>query len=129
MRSSVHLDNKGKDILILDEGPTQGLDDTTLTAEAKYPINFTQSRKRFVLSLHYNGRNNFLFVNATIVYQFKAKNSEIKDYALCLGNISQYFTINNLKKSRLKGVVDSADFNPIDTNDILDIHKCLMKRK
>ena len=129
MRSSVHLDNKGKDILILDEGPTQGLDDTTLTAEAKYPINFTQSRKRFVLSLHYNGRNNFLFVNATIVYQFKAKNSEIKDYALCLGNISQYFTINNLKKSRLKGVVDSVDFNPIDTNDILDIHKCLMKRK
>ena len=129
MRSSVHLDNKGKDILILDEGPTQGLDDTTLTAEAKYPINFTQSRKRFVLSLHYNGRNNFLFVNATIVYQFKAKNSEIKDYALCLGNISQYFTINNLKKSRLKGVVDSVDFNPIDTNDILDIHKCLMRRK
>ena len=54
MSSSVHVDNKGKDILILGEGPTQGLDDTTLTAEAKYPINFTQSGKRFVLSLHYN---------------------------------------------------------------------------
>ena len=25
------------------------LDDTTLTAEAKYPINFTQSAKRFVI--------------------------------------------------------------------------------
>ena len=48
MTSSMHLDNKGKDILILSEGPTKGLDDTTLPAEAKYPINFTQSEKRYV---------------------------------------------------------------------------------
>ena len=87
--SSVHVDNKGKDILILGEGPTQALDNTTLKAEAKYPINFTQPNKRFVLSLHYNGSNSFSFVNATKIYQFKAKNSEIKDYALCLGNISK----------------------------------------
>ena len=33
--SSVHIDIKGKDILILGKGPTQGLDDTTLKAEAK----------------------------------------------------------------------------------------------
>ena len=85
-------------ILILCERPIQGLDNTTLTAEAKYPINFTQPNKRFVLSLHYNGSNSFLFVNATKVYQFKAKNSEIKDYSLCLGNISKYFTIDNMKK-------------------------------
>ena len=72
MSSSVHVDKQGKDILILGEGPTQGLDDTTLTAEAKYPINFTQSGKRFVLSLHHNRRNSFIFVNATKVYQLKA---------------------------------------------------------
>ena len=59
MSLSVHVDNKGKDILILCEEPTKGLDDTTLTAEAKYPIIFTQSRKRFVLSLHYNASNSF----------------------------------------------------------------------
>ena len=41
MNASVHIDNKGKDTLILGEGPTQGLDDTILTAEAIYPINFT----------------------------------------------------------------------------------------
>ena len=77
-------DNKEKDILIFGEGPTQGLDDTTLTAEAKYPINFTQSGKSFVLSLHYHGSNSLLFVNATKVYQFKAKNLEVKDYGrLC----------------------------------------------
>ena len=33
MSSSMHIDNKGKDIFILDEGRTQRLDDTTLTAE------------------------------------------------------------------------------------------------
>ena len=54
MSSSVHIDNKRKDILIIGEGPTQGLDDTTLTAEAKYPINFTQPNTRLVLSLHYH---------------------------------------------------------------------------
>ena len=54
MSSSVHIDNKNKDIVTLGETTTQGLDDTTLTAEAKYPINFTQLGKKFVLSLHYN---------------------------------------------------------------------------
>ena len=44
MSSSVHDDNKGKDILILGEGPTQRLDDTTLTAEAKYPIIHNQKK-------------------------------------------------------------------------------------
>ena len=45
---TMHIDNINKDILILDEGTTQVLDDTTLPAEAIYPINFTQPRKRFV---------------------------------------------------------------------------------
>ena len=64
LSSSVHIDNKFKYILMLDEGPTQGLDDTTLTAEAKY-IDFTKSGRRLVLSLHHNGSNSFLSVNAT----------------------------------------------------------------
>ena len=88
-------------ISILGEGPTQGLEDITLTAEAKYPINFTQPGKRFVLSLHYNGSNSFWFVNTTKLY-LKAKNSEIKDYALCLGNTSKDFTVNYLRKNRIK---------------------------
>ena len=63
MNSSVHIDNKKK-YLNNGEGATQELDDTTLTTEALYSINFTQPNKRFVLSLHYNGSNSF-FVNAT----------------------------------------------------------------
>ena len=73
MSSSVHIDNKEKDMLILGEGPAQGLDDTILTEKAKYLINFTQPNKRFVLSLHYYESNSFLFVNATKIYQSKAK--------------------------------------------------------
>ena len=59
MSSSVYVDNKGKYILIFGGRPTQGLDDMTLTAEAIYPIDFTQSGKRFALSVHYNGSNSF----------------------------------------------------------------------
>ena len=97
----MHIDNKNKDILIPVEGPTQGLDDATLIAKAIYPINFTQPNKRLVLSVHYNGSNN-LFINATKIYQLKAKNFEIKDYTPCLGNILKDFIINNMKKNRIK---------------------------
>ena len=45
MSSSVYIDNKGKDILVVGQGLTQGVDDTTLTAEALYPINFIQPIK------------------------------------------------------------------------------------
>ena len=54
MSSSMHVDNKNKDILVIGEGQTQGSNDATLTAEAKYPNNFAQPNKRFVLSLRYN---------------------------------------------------------------------------
>ena len=47
----MYIDNKGKDVLILGEEPTQGLDDTILAAGVLYPINFTQPNKIFELSL------------------------------------------------------------------------------
>ena len=61
MSSSAHIDNKKKDILILGKGPMQGLEHT-LTAEKMYSINFTVTKKKFCLSLHYNGTNSYLFV-------------------------------------------------------------------
>ena len=48
----------------------------------------------------------FLFVNARKVCQFKAKSSEIKDYAQCLSNVSKDFTINYLKENRIKRSYD-----------------------
>ena len=105
--------------------------DTSLATEVIYPISFTQPKTRFVLSLHYNGSSSFVFLNVTKIYQFKSRDSEIKDFALCLDNISKDFTINNRKKTWLKGIVKFlfTDFNPIDTNDILDIHRYFMKEK
>ena len=55
MSSSVHADNKGKDILILGSGPTQELGEHSLTAEKMYSVNSTDHRKKCCLSLHYNG--------------------------------------------------------------------------
>ena len=47
MSSSIHVDNKKKDILVLGRGPTQGLE-STLTAEKMYSINFTVTKKKFI---------------------------------------------------------------------------------
>ena len=83
-------------ILVLGGGPTQRLDVTIVTAEAS--TDFTRSGRKFCLSLHYDESNSFLFVIVTKICQFKARDSEIKLYPLCLGNISKDFTVNNIKK-------------------------------
>ena len=57
----------------------------------------------FCLSLHYNGSNSFLYVNCVKIYQFKVKDSEIKPYPLCLCNISNESTTDNIKKTGLNG--------------------------
>ena len=90
--------NFNENNLICKTQKTGEKDDTTLLAEVIYSINFTQPGKIFVLSLYCNGRNRLLFVNATKIYQSKAEDSEIRDYTLSLGNVSKYFTINNVKK-------------------------------
>ena len=54
LSSSVHVDNKKKDILILGKGTTQGLEHTQ-TAEEMYSINFAEHNKKFCLRLHYTG--------------------------------------------------------------------------
>ena len=105
MNSSVPIDDKKRDILILGKDPTQGVDDTTLTAEAQYSVNFSRSNRKNCLSMHYNGNNSFLYVNAIKVYRFKAKDSEIKQYPLCLGNISGDSSVNNMDRTGLNGCV------------------------
>ena len=87
-----------KDILVLGIGPTPGLKHT-LTAEKMYSINFTVTKKKFCLHLHYNGANSYLFVNGTEIYKFKAKDSEIVATPLCLGNISKDWSVDNMKKN------------------------------
>ena len=104
MSFSAHIDNKKKDILVLGIGPIQGLEHT-LTAEKMYSINSTVTKKKFCLSLHYNGANSYLFVNGTEIYKFKAKGSEIVVTPLCLGNISKDWSADNMKKTGFNGYV------------------------
>ena len=129
MSSSIHVDNKKKGILVLGRGLTQGLE-STLTAEKLYSINFTVTKKKFGLSLHYNGANSYLFVNGTEVTKFKAKDSTIVASPLLLGNISKDWSTDNLKKTELTGYVYdfSADYSTVTVDDIKDIHKYLMKK-
>ena len=129
MSSSIHIDNKGKDILILGVGPTQGLEHT-LTPQKMYSINFTVTKKKFCLSLHYNGSNSYLFVNGTEIYKFKAKESEISLGSICLGNISKDWSVDNMKRTGLTGYVYdfSVDYEATEVDDIKDIHKYLMNK-
>ena len=95
-----------------------------------YSINFTVTKKKFCLSLHYNGANSYLFVNGTEIYKFKAKDSEIVASPLCLGNISKDWSVDNMKKTEFKGYVYdfSVDYVAITVNDIKYIHKYLTKK-
>ena len=129
MSSSIHIDYKKKDILILGRGPKQGLE-SILTAEKMYSINFTEKNKKFCLSLHYNGANSYLFVNGTEIHKFKAKDSKIVAIPLCLGNISKDWLIDNMKKTSFDGYVYdfSVDCDATDNDDIRNIHNYLMKK-
>ena len=82
MSSSVHIDNKEKNIWIPGFGQKQRLDDM-LTRETPIPIKSSRSNRKFCLSLPGNGSNSFLFGNSIKMYQFKAKDSETKKYPLC----------------------------------------------
>ena len=113
--SSVPVDNKKEDNLVLDEGPTQELNDTK-----KYSITFTDKNKTIILSMHYNGANSFLFVNRTEIIKFKEKDSEIVANPLCLGNVSKDFSIDNMKKTGWNGYFYdfSVDYDAIAVDDI-----------
>ena len=64
-----------------------------------YSINFTVTKKKFCLSLHYNEANSYLFVNGTEIIKFKAKDSNIVATPLCLGKLSKDWLVDNMKKN------------------------------
>ena len=95
-----------------------------------YTINFTVTKKKFYLSLHYNGANSYLFVNGTEIYKFKVKDSEIVASLLCLGNISKDWSVDNMTKTGFNDYVYdfSVDYDVIDIDYILDIHNYLKEK-
>ena len=110
------------------------------TRRLKYVVIFIQTILSFVLSRKIvnilliskirKKSKSFLFLNATKIHQLKGKNSEIKKYHLCLGKISKDFFEDNMIKTGLNGYVYdfSVDYNIIDTSNIINIHKYLIKK-
>ena len=63
MSFSVHATNRANNMYVMGGAFVQGINDTTMYAEKKFYRNFTDPGKKFVLSLHYNGDNSYLFAN------------------------------------------------------------------
>ena len=75
--SLVHPNNKANNIYVMGDLFVQGTNNTTLYAEKIYSQNFTQPSKKYVLSLHYNGNDSYLFGNGIQELKFKAKTSQL----------------------------------------------------
>ena len=120
MSSSLHANNRANNILVLGKDFIQGINGTTIYAEKMYSTN-----KKFCLSLHYNGDISYLFVNGKEIINFKAKDSEIVPYSLCLGNVSKDFSPLNATDTGLYGYIHdfSVNYGAIVNDKVLDIHK------
>ena len=106
MSSSTHANYKTRKVSVLDEYFIQGIEGATIYAAKMYSTNFTVDNKKFCLSLHYKGDDSYLLVNGKEIYKFKAKDSKIAPYPLCLvKSISKDFSPLNMRKTRLDGYV------------------------
>ena len=95
-----------------------------------YSINFTKENTKFCLNLHYNGASSHLFVNGKEIHKFTAKDSEINPYELCLGKMSKDWSVDNMKKTGLKGYAYDfiVDCDAISVCDITVIHNYLIEK-
>ena len=127
--SLVHANNKANNIYVMGDLFVQRINDTTLYAEKVYNQNFTQASKKFVLSLHYNGDDSYLFVNGKQELKFKAKASHLVKEKLCMGNLSDQWTASESEKKGLHGNIYDfvVDYEAIaGVGPIYDFHRYLM---
>ena len=101
MSFSAHATNRVNNIYVMGDGLIQGINDTTIYVEKNYYRNFTDPGKKYVLSLHYNGDNSYLFVNGRQELKFKAKNDQLVKEKLCIGNLSDQWTTSESEKTGL----------------------------
>ena len=86
MSFSKHANNRANNIYVMDKDYVKKINDTTIYAEKMYYRNFTYLGKKFMLSLHYNGEDSYLFVNGRQELKFKIKTNELLKEKLCIGN-------------------------------------------
>ena len=131
MSFSTHKTNKANNINVMGELFVQGINDTILYAEKKFYRNFTDTGKKFLLSLHYNGDNSYLFVNGRQELKFEAKTDQLVKEKLCIGNLSDQWRASESEKTGLYGniydfVVDYKSINGV--KPIYDMHRYLMTK-
>ena len=105
MSSSIHATNRANHIYVVGEGLVQGIHDTTLYGEKNYWRSFTDPGKIFIISLHYNGDESYLFVNGRQELEFKAKTDQLVKEKLCIGNLSDQWTASESEKAGLYGSI------------------------
>ena len=98
MSFSKHANNKATNIYVMGKDYITKINDTTIYTEKMFYRNFTDPGKKFILSLHYNGDNSYLFVNGRGELKFKTKSDQIINKNLCLGNLSNYWGRDILQK-------------------------------
>ena len=131
MSFSKHANNKRNNIYVMGKDYVQRINDTTIYAEKIYYRNFTDPGHKFVLSLHYNGNNSYLYVNGNQELKFKAKTDQLVKEKLCLGNLRDQWTTSESEKTGLYGKFYDfvVDYKPIGgTNKILDMHRYLITK-
>ena len=101
MSFSKHANNKANNIYVMGKDYIQKINDTTIYAEKTFYRNFTDPGKNFILSLHYNGDNSYLFVNGREELKFKTKTDQMINKNLCLGNLSHDWTRDQSTKTSL----------------------------
>ena len=124
-----HVINKANNIYVMRKDYVQKINDTAIYAEKMYYKNFTDPDHKFVLSLHYNGNNSYLFVNGRQELKFKAKTNHLVKEKLCIGNLSDQWATSESEKTGLYGKFYDfvVDYEQIaETTKILDIHKYLI---
>ena len=131
MSFGVHATNRANHIYVMGTGLTQGINDTTIYAEKNFYRNFTDFGKKFMLSLHYNGNDSYLFVNGRQELKFKAKTDQLVKEKLCIGNLSDQWTTSESEKTGLYGkiydfVVDYEQISGVKA--IYDMHRYLMTK-
>ena len=132
MSFSVHKTNRANHIYVMCTDLTQGIHDTTLYAENNLYRNFTDLGKKFMLSLHYNGDDGYLFVNVGQELKFKCKTDQLVKEKLCIGNLSDQWTTSESEKTGVYGKIYDfvVDYEQIvGVKAIYDMHKYLMTKQ
>ena len=123
---SSQADNYNNNFLLVDEGPSYGIN-----WRKRLALILVKQIQTFPWVLHYNADHSYLFVNGKEISKFKAENKNVNfPTQFCLRSISNGFSASDSRGVSLNGIVYdvSVDYYFIVKANILNIHKYLMAK-